>query len=162
MNPEAKPALESAPFRESQSHTRPTVRGKFIFVGEKKLYVRGVTYGTFRPDKDGNQFPAREMVERDFALMAENGVNALRTYTVPPLWLFDVAQKHGLFVMVGLPWEQHITFLSEAKRVRSIEERVREGVRACSGHPAVLCYSIGNEIPSPIVRWHGRRKVEKF
>ena len=121
-----------------------------------------MTYGTFRPDKDGNQFPAREMVERDFALMAENGVNALRTYTVPPLWLFDVAQKHGLFVMVGLPWEQHITFLSEAKRVRSIEERVREGVRACSGHPAVLCYSIGNEIPSPIVRWHGRRKVEKF
>jgi hypothetical protein len=25
-----------------------------------------------------------------------------------------------------------------------------------------LCFSIGNEIPAPIVRWHGRRKIEKF
>ena len=31
---------------------RPEVRGKFIFVGEEKLYVRGVTYGTFRPDRE--------------------------------------------------------------------------------------------------------------
>ena len=28
---------------------------------------------------------------------------------------------------------------------------MREGVRACAGHPAVLCYAIGNEIPAPIV-----------
>jgi hypothetical protein len=35
-------------------------------------------------------------------------------------------------------------------------------VRACAGHPAVLCYTIGNEIPAPIVRWHGRRRVERF
>ena len=27
---------------------------------------------------------------------------------------------------------------------------------ACAGHPAVLCYAVGNEIPAPIVRWHGR------
>ncbi len=145
-----------------QTPARPVVRGKFIFVGKKKLYVRGVTYGTFRPDADGDQFPRCEIVEHDFALMTANGINAIRTYTVPPLWLLDTAQKFGLFVMVGLPWEQHITFLSEAKCARSIEERVREGVRACAAHPAVLCYSIGNEIPSPIVRWHGRRKIEKF
>ena len=35
-------------------------------------------------------------------------------------------------------------------------------MRACSNHPAVLGYSVGNEIPSPIVRWHGRRRVERF
>jgi hypothetical protein len=28
---------------------RPSVRGKFFFVGNEKLYVRGATYGTFRP-----------------------------------------------------------------------------------------------------------------
>src|SRR6185295_17787931 len=77
-------------------------------------------------------------------------------------WLLDEAQKHALFVMVGLPWEQHIAFLAEAGRARAIEQRVREGVRQCAGHPAVLCYSIGNEIPSSIVRWHGRRAVQKF
>ena len=145
-----------------QAGPRPVARGKFIFVGDKKISICGVTYGTFRPDADGQQFPTRENVERDFALMAANGINSLRTYTVPPRWLLDAAQKHGLYVMVGMPWEQHIAFLSDPKCVRSIETRVRDGVRSCAGHPAVLCYSIGNEIPSPIVRWHGRRRVERF
>ena len=35
-------------------------------------------------------------------------------------------------------------------------------VRSCAGHPAVLWYAVGNEIPAPIVRWHGRRRVERF
>src|SRR5262245_48802407 len=44
---------------------RPTARGKFIFVGDEKLYIRGVTYGTFRPLEDGSEYPAPETVERD-------------------------------------------------------------------------------------------------
>jgi GT2 family glycosyltransferase len=141
---------------------RPRVRGKFLYVGEEKFWIRGVTYGTFRPDSQGNEFHDPIAVGRDFALMAQNGVNAVRTYTVPPLWLLDAAHGHGLRVMVGLPWEQHIAFLGDRKRVRSIEQRVREGVRACAHHPAVLCYVIGNEIPAPMVRWQGRRRVEVF
>ena len=26
----------------------------------------------------------------------------------------------------------------------------------------MLCFSVGNEIPAPIVRWHGRRGIERF
>ena len=92
--------------------------------------------------------------------MAAAGINSVRVYTVPPRWLLDAALRHGLRVMVGLPWEQHVTFLDDRERMRSIEQRVRDGVRSCAGHPAVLCYSIGNEIPSSIVRWHGAPKVE--
>ena len=95
---------------------RPKVQGKFLFVGETKFWIRGVTYGTFRPDADGHEYQDPETVERDFAQMAENGLNAVRTYTVPPRWLLDTAQRHGLRVMVGLPWEQHITFLDDKKR----------------------------------------------
>ncbi len=135
---------------------RAQVRGRFIYAGEQKLYLRGVTYGTFRPDEDGNEYYDSEAAERDFAEMAANGLNAVRTYTVPPGWLLDAAQRHGLRVMVGLPWETHVAFLDDDQHARDIEQRVRAGVRACAGHPAVLCYAIGNEIPAPIVRWHGR------
>jgi GT2 family glycosyltransferase len=76
--------------------------------------------------------------------------------------LLDLAWEHGLRVMVGLPWEQHVTFLDEPGRPEAIEERVRAGVRACAGHPAVLCYAIGNEIPASIVRWHGRRRIARY
>lgn len=141
---------------------RPRLGGKFVFIGAEKFYVRGVTYGTFRPDGGGAHYPSRERVAQDFALMAAHGLNALRTYTLPPRWLLDAAQAHGLRVMVGLPWEQHVAFLGEKVRRRAIEARVRGGVRACAGHPAVLGYVIGNEIPAAIVRWHGRRPVERF
>ena len=151
------PVLEA-----SAVSVRPRARGKFIFLGEEKLYVRGATYGTFRPGANGDGYNDPKVVERDFAEMAKNGLNAVRTYTVPPRWLLDAACRHGLRVMVGLPWEQHVTFLDDAERPRSIEERVRAGVRACAGHPAVLCYVIGNEIPATIVRWYGRRRVERY
>src|SRR5436305_4397460 len=143
-------------------NVRPHVGGKFIYLGDQKLYVRGVTYGTLHPTTDGTEYHDPERVERDFAQMAANGLNAVRTYTVPPRWLLDTAQRHGLRVMVGLPWEQHVAFLDDKTRARSIEERVRAGVRACAGHPAVLCYTIGNEIPAPMVRWYGHRRVARF
>ncbi|MHB8574692.1 MAG: glycosyltransferase [Dehalococcoidia bacterium] len=138
------------------------MRGKFIFVGDEKLYVRGVTYGTFAPDAAGNEYHDPRQVTRDFAQMAVNGINAVRTYTVPPRWLLDCAHAHGLYVMIGLPWEQHVAFLDDQKRARSIVERVRAGVRSCAGHPAVLCFTVGNEIPASIVRWYGRRRIEHF
>jgi glycosyltransferase involved in cell wall biosynthesis len=83
-------------------------------------------------------------------------------YTLPPRWLLDLAAVYGLRVMVGLWWEQFVTFLDDRRLQRSIVRRVRESVRALSGHPAVLCYSIANEIPSSVVRWHGARRVERF
>ena len=141
---------------------RPRVSGKFLSLGEDKFYVRGVTYGTFSPDAKGDQYGDPRTVDRDFAQMAATGVNAVRTYTVPPRWLLDTAQRHGLHIMVGLPWEEHVTFLDDRTRSRAIEQSVRAGVRACAGHPAVLCYLIGNEIPASIVRWHGQRRVERF
>ena len=102
------------------------------------------------------------MVERDFALMAGHGINSVRTYTVPPRWLLDIAQTHGLRVMVGLPWEEHIAFLDNKKIARDIENRVRKGVRACAGHPALLCFTIGNEILPPSYGGYGRQQIEAF
>lgn len=146
----------------SPGGSRTRVCGKFLYAGGEKFYVRGVTYGTFRDSADGGQFPERETVGRDFAQMAANGINAVRTYTFPPRWLLDLAARHGLRVMAGIPWEQHITFLDEPGRANEIRERVREGISGCARHPAILCYAIGNEIPASIVRWHGRERVELF
>ncbi len=141
---------------------RPAVRGKFLFIGEEKFYIRGVTYGPFHPDDQGCEYHDPETVDRDFSQMAANGINAVRTYTVPPRWLLDVARKNNLRVMVGLPWEEHIAFLENKKVMRDIENRVRAGVRDCAGHASLLCFTVGNEIPASIVRWYGRRRIEHF
>ena len=145
-----------------QGDPRPQVSGKFLFAGEEKFWVKGVTYGTFEPDANGQQFPQQQQVAEDFRDMTASGINSIRTYTVPPAWLLELAMQTGLRVMVGIPWEQHITFLDDRGRVRAIEATVRSAVRSCARNQAVLCYVVGNEIPVSIVRWHGRRRVEKF
>ena len=145
-----------------KGNVRPYVGGKFLFVDGQKFYVRGVTYGTFRLDEQGREVHDPEVVERDFAGMAAAGLNAVRIYTVPARWVLDAAHRHGLYVMVGLPWEQHVDFLEDPARAEDIVRRVREGARECAGHPALLCFAIGNEIPAPIVRWLGARRVERF
>src|SRR5947209_2672642 len=94
--------------------------------------------------------------------MAEARINSVLTYSVHLIWLLDLAHEHGLRVMVGIAWEQHVAFLEDSARAGSIQDRVRAGVRACAGHPAVLCYAVGNEIPASVVRWHGAREIERF
>ncbi|HEY2554942.1 MAG TPA: glycosyltransferase [Candidatus Cybelea sp.] len=141
---------------------RPVAQGKFLYAGGTKFYVRGTTYGTFALDENGNERHDPAGVERDFAMMAANGFNAVRTYTVPPRWMLDAAERHGLRIMAGLPWEEHIAFLDDPGRAAQIERRVQEDVAQCAGHPAVLCYAVGNEIPAGVVRWLGRRRVERF
>ena len=142
---------------------RPSVRGKFLFVGDTKLHVRGVTYGAFAPDAAGREYHDLSVVERDFALMAAAGINTVRIpHTMPPRALLDLAAACGLHVMVGLSAEQYLGFLIDRREAPDVAQLIRDKVKSCAGHPALLCYALGNEIPAPMARWLGRRKVERY
>src|SRR5438093_11731854 len=114
--------------------TRPTVRGKFLYCRDQKLWVRGITYGTFRPDEWGNEFHDPVRVKRDFALMSEAGMNALRTYTVAPRWFLDLAYDHGLYVMVGLTWAHHIAFFDDRQHLLASLSRLVDDRRCVLVH----------------------------
>jgi GT2 family glycosyltransferase len=144
---------------------RPRAVGKFIFAGQKKLLVRGVTYGAFQPDAQGNEYHDAERIAQDFAMMVVNGVNTVRIpHTTPPRSLLDEAHRHGLKVMIGLSVEQEIGYFIDRKKsdIRRIDEALRSRVHTCARHPALLCYALGNEIPASIARWIGHRRVERL
>ena len=142
------------------------VDGKFFRAGlgdkAPKHYIKGVTYGPFGPGSHGAQFPETDVVGRDFAMMVTAGINTVRVFTVPPVWLLDTASQHGLKVLVGLPWSEHVTFLDDPAVQTSIRDAITSGVRACVRHKAVFAYLVGSEIPPDIIRWHGPERVERF
>jgi GT2 family glycosyltransferase len=141
---------------------RPTVAGKFLQLGPRRLWVKGVSYGTFAPDKDGRYFPPPARIAQDFELMRRAGVNTVRTYTVPDQRFLDLALQHGLRIMAGVPWADHVAFLDDRQLSRAIRRDVIAHVRALASHPAVLMLTLGNEIPASIVRWLGPERVERF
>ena len=148
---------------QSSNDPRVVVDGKFICLGNDELYVRGVTYGAFAPDEKGDEYHDLALIDRDFAQMADCGINAVRIpHTMPPVALLDTAERHGLHVMVGLSAEQYAGYLTDTRGAPNLERMVREKVRAVAGHPAILCYALGNEIPASTVRWLGRRRVERY
>jgi GT2 family glycosyltransferase len=125
--------------------------------------VRGVTYGAFQPDAQGREYHDLAIVERDFAQMAAHGINTVRIpHTTPPRPLLDAAARHGLHVMVGLSAEQYVGYLIDRRGAPDIAAAIRAKVRACAGHPALLCYALGNEIPAPMARWLGRSAVQRY
>jgi glycosyltransferase involved in cell wall biosynthesis len=158
--------------REAPVGARPSadiairVDGKFFRAGSgdqaSKHYIKGVTYGPFGPGTHGAQFPETEIVDRDFAMMVTAGINTVRVFTGPPVWLLDAAARHGLKVLVGLPWSEHVTFLDDKAVQAGIRDAIVSGVRACARHKAVFAYLVGNEIPPDIIRWHGPKRIERF
>ncbi len=140
----------------------PTVGGKFFFVGDHKLYLRGLSYGPFGPAPHGFPFPSEEVLDKDLTLMAELGANCLRTFTVPPRWLLDRAAEHGIRVMVTVPWAEHVAFLDRKDMVAEIRGTCRAAAETLGGHPALFAILVGNEIPPDMVRWYGPEKVQDF
>lgn len=151
------------PVRLSILKPRIEVKGKFLFEGEDKFYIKGVTYGAFRPNDQKREYQNHERIDADFGLMAANGFNTVRIpHTMPPRSLLDLASKHGFRVMVGLSAEQLVGYLIDKKKMPDIGSIVREKVRAVAGHPALLSYAIGNEIAAPVARWLGYRSIERY
>jgi O-antigen biosynthesis protein len=148
--------LAASPMERIRAH------GRFLFAGDEKFFIKGVTYGPFPNNMNGEPLPEWEQVTRDFEMMRAAGVNTLRVYYVPPRWFLDLARGFGLRVMAGIPWPQHLCFLDQWEVKEQIMATVRESVRCLAGHTAILAWIVGNEIPAHIVRWHGAPKIEKF
>ena len=143
------------PVADPAASPRVVVDGKFFRRGEKKFYVKGVTYGPFAPNARGEMFPEPEQAARDFAQIAELGANVLRVYYVPPWWLLDLAAKHELKILLDIPWPKHLCFLDVKEVQAAARGAVRQALATTKGHPAIFAYSVVNEISAEIVRWSG-------
>jgi O-antigen biosynthesis protein len=150
----------------AEEKTYPDVRlrldGKTFVRDGKPFHFKGITYGPFAPDVEGQPFPDSRCVADDFARMRAAGFNSLRTYHAPPGWLLRLAGEHDLAVFVDVPWPKHLCFLDSAQAQAEARRLVRQAIKQGCDLSCSLAYSIANEIPPSVVRWHGTRRIERF
>ena len=161
-----RPAPGGAPaarHRKAQPATDRVRRdGKFFRAGSEKFYVKGVTYGPFSLNRDGEPLPDRAQVRRDLELMLELGANTLRVYHVPPMWMLDLCQELGLRLFVDVSWPKNLEFIHDHEVADLARSAVGDAARRCGNHPAVLAISVVNEIPPDLVRLCDREAIEQF
>ena len=149
--------------REDASRgARVRVDGKFLRAGEAKFWMKGVTYGPFGQRADGLFLPEPAQMAKDLAQIRGLGANTIRVYHPPTRGVLDLAHAHGLKVLVDVPWSKHRCFMESREDQESGRRAVRAAARMGKGHPAVLAYSVVNEIPADVARWEGHAKVERF
>ena len=105
--------------------------GKFFRVGDEKFFVKGVTYGPFKPDADGLTLPSPAQTRRDFQQMLDLGANCVRIYHTPPTWFLDLAQQMGLKIFLDVAWAKNLTFVGDEELTRQAHDAVRTAARAC-------------------------------
>lgn len=154
-------ALDSAS-RSPLRTDRVSVQGKFFRLNSERWYPKGVTYGPFRPNESNEPLPSRERTRADLDRMHELGINAIRLYHAPPIWLLDEAHERSIGVLIDVPWQKHRCFFEDWSARKDAIERVRRTARELGVHPAVFGISVANEISKTIVRYHGASQVERF
>jgi glycosyltransferase involved in cell wall biosynthesis len=144
------------------SQPRISVDGKFFRAGKDKFYFKGVTYGPFAGNLNGEPFASPEQTRRDFEQIQNLGANLLRIYDVPPRWFLNLANDCDLRVIVDVPWNKHLCFLDDQKQRDNAIGAVSAAAKACAGHPAVMAISVVNEISPDVVRWSGATEISEF
>src|SRR5262249_28262488 len=103
---------------------RVSVDGKFFRLGEKKFYVKGVRYGPFEVNSEGEPFASPAQSARDFDKILELGANLIRIYEVPPPWFLELALNQRLKVLIDIPWNKHLCFLDSKEEKNRARELV--------------------------------------
>ena len=154
--------LEREAFHNDQPRASGVrVDGKFLSVDGRRFPVKGVTYGSFARNEAGEPFPPFPQLRDDFMRMREAGINTVRIYSPPSDRIADAAHSAGLHLIPDICWGPRTCEWDYPEWRRKAIDGTREEARRLAGHPAILMFSIGNEIPPLIARWYGRRRTEE-
>jgi GT2 family glycosyltransferase len=144
-----------------EANRHPRVDGKFLRVNGDRFLVRGVTYGSFAANEDGEPFPSLHQLRDDFSRMREAGINTVRLYSSPSDRVADAAADAGLYLVPDICWGPRTCEWDYPAWWQKAIDGTRAEARRLAGHPAILMFSIGNEIPPLMVRWYGRTRTEE-
>ncbi len=136
--------------------------GKWLGACGEKWLMRGVSYGPFKPNSRGEPFPVDDRLVADLAHVRQLGFNTVRLYELPTPAMLRAAAEHGLRLLVGIPWTDHVDFLRTKAQQREIQQRIVAAVTRYKDESCVAGFLVGNEIEKTLVRWMGPARVRGF
>jgi hypothetical protein len=132
-------------------------------VDGQDFYVKGVVWGysprgqnyTYNLWGESDEF-IRKVLDYDFGLMREAGINAIRSFTtIPPEWVTYIYEEHGIMTVinplmgrygytVGGKWIPFVDYSDPLTRA-TLKRDMIEIVEQYKDVPGVLMFAFGNE-----------------
>lgn len=147
-----------------------TIKDNRIYIDNKPFFIKGVAYGISFPGSSPgavDKIPSN-ILENDFKMMKEAGVNTIRTYEPFPDPLLDLAEKYDLKVIEQIVYPSAYTDYSSEIELNALKKIATEVVKKHKDRKCILMWSIWNDAPflydepgNPIPR-HGFHTVNNF
>jgi beta-galactosidase/beta-glucuronidase len=148
------PATPPAHATPANLAARVVTAGKFLqLAGGAPFFMRGVSYGPFKPNSRSEPFPEDAQLASDLRHIASLGFNTVRIYELPTPAMLREVESNGLRLIVGIPWAEHVDFLSDRALRHEIEQRITETTSRLRDHACIAAFLVGNEIEKTLVRW---------
>ena len=132
-------------------------------VNGEDFYMKGVVWG-YTPRGENYTYnlfgqsdeQIRKVLDYEFGLMAEMGVNSIRTFTkIPPKWITYIYREHGIMSVVNPLMGRYgynidgqwvpFTDYSDPRTREILKRDMAEWVREYKDVPGVLMFAFGNE-----------------
>jgi hypothetical protein len=119
-----------------------------LLVDGAPFFIKGVAYNLGEDWRDGNIPLTRSRLEEDFTRIRQLGANTVRKYSsdVYDYNMLNVAGEKDLKVLFGFWFESKIDYTKDESKMKDYEDEVLEAVNKYKNHPAVLGWSLGNEV----------------
>ncbi len=117
-------------------------------VDGQPFYIRGIAYNPGHDWRDNHTPLTRRELRSDFSRLRATGANTIRRYGRG--WadrnLLRTAQEHRLKVLYGFWFDQDLDYVATPEKLVAYTAEVEATVRAWRDEPALLAWSLGNEV----------------
>ncbi|MCK9554711.1 tetratricopeptide repeat protein [bacterium] len=141
----------------------------FLLIPADIGQIRGVNYSLCYPRTTHfSQVPA-EVIEKDFEMMKQAGINTIRTYDMLPDFVLDIAEKKGIYLIETVCFPGGWTDFTSPFQLNILQKQAVSNVLKHKDRKVVIAWAIWNDAPftfgsekGDVIERYGSEKVNAF
>ena len=146
-----------------------TVKNRKIYINEKEFFIRGVSYALSYPKTVHYSQIPKEILEKDFQMMKEVGINTIRTYQPMPDIVLNLAEQYNIMVIENVVYPGSWTDFNSRAELEELKNTAIKNIIRHKDKKCILAWDIWNDAPFTygpggrnIIKKYGEENLNRF
>lgn len=144
------------------------IKNQKIYIDGKEFFIKGVSYALSYPKTVHYSQIPQEVLDKDFAMMKEAGINTIRTYEPIPEVVLNLAEKYNIMIIENVAYPGDWTDFSSQKDIMELKKTAIKNVMRHKDRKCILAWDIWNDAPftygysgQDIIKKYGEEEVNQ-